>query len=220
MEGLMKNQKRFTAAAFIAVFALLGGVIFGGTAVAKKKKKSKAVTVTKAVNAPIPDAIGNGVAKVQNGKLAVPITVSKKFKGTVGQTAVTFQTTGLAADAARNLFFKIIAPDGTTVGLGGAFNGQSIGPLTEQPNSSVGICSFDPTLPPPPPPCEDPDDTLLSPYVGIAGNNDLNLLNGVKGKGNWTFEAQDTGYAVPPATALTSILNTVTLKLTPQKPIT
>ena len=216
----MKNQKRLTAVAFFAVFALLGGVIFGGTAVAKKKKKGgKPVTVTKSVNAPIPDAVGNGVSKTLNGKLAETLTVSKKFKGTVGNTAITFQTTGLAAGAAGDLDFKLTAPDGTHIELGG-FAGQSVGPLTLMSNAAADVCSFDPaTTVPPPPPCVDPDATVNPPYVGIAGDASLNLFNGVKGKGNWTFTVEDAGYAVPPATALTSILNTVTLKLTAQKPV-
>ena len=216
----MTKTKRLSVGAIICVCALFGSALIGGTAQAKKKKKSKPVTVTKAVNLPIPDAAGNGVDKTLDGKLATSLTVGKKFKGTVGRASVTFQTTGLAAGAAGDLDGRLIAPDGTTVGVFNSLLGQSIGPLTSQPNSSVNICSYDPaTQVPPPPPCDDPDSTLNAPYVGIAGNSGLNLLNGVKGKGNWQFVVYDRGYAVPPATALTSILNSVSLTLTAQKPI-
>ena len=218
----MQIKNRLTIGSMVAVVALLGGVILGGTADAKKKKKkAKAITVTKSVNAAIPDAVGNGVAKVQDGKLATTLTVGKKAKkSTVANTAITFQTTGLAAGASGDLDADLIAPDGTRVNVFNSLNGQSIGPLTLQPNNATLICSFDPAITvPPPPPCADPDATLNPPYAGTAGNSGLNLLNGVKEKGNWTFVIYDRGYAVPPATALTSILNSVTLKLTPQVPV-
>jgi hypothetical protein len=213
----------------IAVLALFGGVVFGGSVQAKgkKTKKKKPVTVTKAVNAPIPDAVGNPgppPVKTLDGKLAVPLTVSKKFKGTVSRVAVTFQTTGLAAGASGDLDADLIAPDGTRVGVftSGGLSGQSIGPLTFQANSPVLVCDFDPaTTTPPPPPCADPDATLNPPYVGIAGNTGLNLFEGVKGKGNWQFVIYDRGYntGIAPDTVKTSILNSVSLKLTAQVPV-
>jgi hypothetical protein len=95
--------------------------------------------VTKAVNAAIPDAVGNGVTKTLDGKLDVALKLPKKAKGTIGRTAVTFQTTGLAAGAAGDLDADIIDSAGTRVGLftTGGLDGQSIGPLTIMSNSPV-----------------------------------------------------------------------------------
>lgn len=221
----MTRTKRLSVGAIIAVVALFGSAMIGGTAQAKKKKKSKGATVTKAVNLPIPDAVGNPgppVTTVLDGKLATSLAVSKKFKGTVGRVAVTFQTTGLAAGAAGDLFGRLIAPDGTTVGIFNNLGGQSIGPLTIQSNSSALICSFDPaTTVPPPPPCLNPDQTVNPPYLGTAGDSSLNLFAGVKMKGNWQFVVYDGGYntGIAPDTVKTSILNSVSLKITPQKPV-
>ena len=134
----MNARKRMSTGAVVAAVALLGGAIFGGTADAQKKKKKGggSATVTKTVNAPVPDAIGNGVEKVLDGKLATTLTVGKAGKNkSIGRVAVTLQTTGLAAGAAGDLDANITAPDGTTVGLFGGLAGQSIGPLTIQPNS-------------------------------------------------------------------------------------
>ena len=100
----MNARKRMSTGAVVAAVALLGGAIFGGTADAQKKKKKGgggSATVTKTVNAPVPDAIGNGVEKVLDGKLATTLTVGKAGKNkSIGRVAVTLQTTGLAAGAA------------------------------------------------------------------------------------------------------------------------
>jgi hypothetical protein len=58
------------------------------------------------------------------------------------------------------------------------------------------------------------------PYTpGPIGNSELNLLNGDNIKGTVHLVFYDRGYAVPPATAQTSILNSVSVKFTPQKPV-
>lgn len=217
----MNARKRMSTGAVVAAVALLGGAIFGGTADAQKKKKKGggSATVTKTVNAPVPDAIGNGVEKVLDGKLATTLTVGKAGKNkSIGRVAVTLQTTGLAAGAAGDLDANITAPDGTTVGLFGGLAGQSIGPLTIQPNSPFEACSYNPaTQVPPPPPCDDPDETVNAPYVGTVGNAGLNLLNGGRMKGNYIVNVYDRGYAIAPDPALTSIVNSIRLQVTAAK---
>ena len=219
--------KRISASAIVAMIALLGGALLGTTAVAKKKggKKTKAFKGTKAVNQGIPDAIGTitdpgpppiGLL-VLDGKLPVTFNVGKKFKkNTVGKVTVTLQTTGLASNAAGDLTGRITAPDGTTVELFSGLAGKSIGPVTFQPNSPNQACTgFNPaTDPPPPPPCSDPDANVNPPYTpGPIGNTDLTALIGVPMKGNWTVYLLDGGF--DPAAPKTSLLNTVSLNITP-----
>jgi len=216
----------------VAVVALFGSAMIGGTAQAKKKKKP--ATVQNNTPRPIPDAVFGTTnatppattGTVLDGSLATPLNVSKKFKGTVGRVAVTIATTPLSGtNPAADLDFRVTAPDGTTVGLREGWNGLSIGPLTIQPNSKFGICSG--AVAPataPPPPCSDPDSTVFPPYVGTIGNAGLNLLNGSKMKGTWNVTAFDRGStdpaAPPPANVpQTSTLNSVKLVITPQKPV-
>lgn len=222
-------RKRFSAAAIVGMIALLGGALLGGTADAKKKgggKKAKAFKGSKAVNQAIPDAIGTitdpgppptGI-KVLDGKLLATFNVGKKFKkNTAAKVTVTLQTTGLAVGAAGDLTGRISAPDGTTVDLFSGLTGQSIGPVTFQPNSPNQACTgFDPAVsPPPPPPCSDPDAIVNPPYTpGPIGNTDLTALIGVPMKGNWSVYLLDGGF--DPAAPKTSIWNTVSLNIKPE----
>ncbi len=206
----MNSQKRLTVGVAIACIALLGGAIFGGAAVAKKKKKgAKVATVSNTTPRAIPDALpGSATTPATYGKLATPLTVSKKFKkSTVGDVQLTLQTTGATPTAANDLAFKVSAPNGRSVYVGGNFSGQSLGPVTLTANSPVEICSSSPT--PPPPPCDNPDETLNPPYVGTAGDLGLSFFEGLKMKGTWTVAAFDG------INNETSTLNLVSLRITP-----
>ena len=92
----------------------------------------------------VPDALaGSATTPATWGKLATPLNVAgKALKGVkVGDVRVTIQTTGLTATSANDIFLRLTAPNGRTVGLGGSFCGQSIGPLTLTANSPVNICT-------------------------------------------------------------------------------
>jgi len=199
----MNISKRFSAVAAIACVALLGATLFSGVAEAKKTKPFNG---TKGVGAPIPNKVTNGF----DGVLRSPITVPKKFKGkTAADVKVTLQTTGSAANAANDLDFELTAPGGRTVDLVSALPGQSIGPLTLSPNSSVRICPKTP-----PAFCAAPDSSLYSPFFGTARDIGLAQYTGVKMQGNWTLTVFDTS---GPAT--TSVLNLWKLSIVPQKPV-
>jgi hypothetical protein len=199
--------------AAVACIALLGVALIGSGVAAAKKKKSKVAVVTVSPNAAIPDqAADTPTTNPPYGQLAVPLVIGKKFKGkSVGDVQLTLQTTGLAADSASSLFFRLTAPNGLTqVVDSNGFSGQSIGPLTLTANSPVRTCN---TFggPPPPPPCADPDATLNPPYQGIAGDSNLAYFRGLKMRGTWTLTAYD-GINLD-----TSVLNLVSLRITPQK---
>lgn len=202
----MHLNKRMSVGVIVACLALLGGAIFGGVADAKK---TKVATVSNTTPRPIPDALaGSATTPSTYGKLATPLTVSKKFKGKkVGSVAVTVQTVGATPTAANDLFFKVTAPNGRTIGLDSPFTGQSIGPVTWLANYPFGACGG--STAPPPPPCDNPDNVLNPPYVGVIGDVSLSLFEGVKMNGTWFVSAYDANNLD------TSSLNSVSLKITP-----
>ena len=145
------------------------GLVAGSVADAKKKStKNKTAVVSKTVNAAIPDHVAGGTPR--DGELDVPLSVGKKFKGKVvgaDGVSVTFQTTGDSANSAGDLNIYVVSPKGRLVqpfpNLG-TIGGQSVGPLTLSPNSTVGICNAAT------PPCANPLQTLNRPFVGTAGD--------------------------------------------------
>jgi hypothetical protein len=184
------------------------GLVSGSVADAKKKKKktSNVTSVSKAVNAQIPDATGGPTG--MDGRLDTVLTVGKKFKGKkVESLELTIQTTGDAPTSAADLQFDVIAPNGYRLpgnwwdnGIGG----QSIGPLTITPNSPIRTCNAAS------PPCANPFQSLNRPFAGTVGDNTFAWFRGLPMKGNWTVTALDEG------TGDTSILNLVGLKITAQ----
>ena len=137
--------------AFIGILALALctalAMTLGGSAEAKKKKKKTAnvFSMSVAVNAAIPDV---PTPLAPSTPLRSSITVPKKFKGkVVGDLNVLgIQTTGNAAGAARDLRFKLTAPNGRTVYVIGSNNSNqglgdtSIGPLTIDADSRISVC--------------------------------------------------------------------------------
>jgi len=230
----MKNQKRLTVAASMAVVALLGGAIFGGTADAKKKGGGggKPVTVSNNTPTPIPEAtlgqIDAGppavLGTVAWGKASKTLKVKGKKSATIGNVAITFSaaTGGGGTDTLQEFLLRLTAPDGTTEEIVGGLSGIAAGPLTVQPNSPNELCRGE-TAPntPPPPPCADPNAIVNPPFQGVVGDPDLRDFNGGKMKGTWTVSAFDTRAANPnppaPEPVQTNILNGVTLKVTPAK---
>lgn len=214
---IQRSTRSSTGAAFVAASAALAlALAFGGAADAKKRKGGGGgggAGASKKVNKPIPQPLtGAGGEVVRDGVIAVPLKVKKA--GAVGRVSVTIQTSGLVAGAASDIDARVTAPDGTTVGLFANLAGQSIGPLTVVPNSPRRICSFNPAeTTPPPPPCSDPSATLNPPYLGKAGNAELNLLRGVPMRGRWTVSVYDRGPSDTPAAG--SILNVVRLAIAP-----
>jgi hypothetical protein len=198
----MNSQKRFPAVAAIAAVALLGGMQLAATAEAK----TKVFRSTKAVNLPVPNKIPQGY----DGVLLSAINVPKKFKGkTTSVLKVSFQTSGSSANAADDLDFELVAPNGRTIDLVGGLPGTSIGPLTLSPNTSTQICAAEEGEF-----CRDPDAALYPPFFGTARQPSLALYTGVFMQGRWTLVVSDTG---GPNT--TSTLNQWGLTITPEKPV-
>lgn len=199
----MNKRKRFSVGAVATAAALLGGMLIGPTAEAKK---SKVFRSTQVVNQAVPNKIPQGY----DGVLLSGINVPKKFKGkTTGVLKVSFQTSGSTTNAADDLVFELVAPNGRTIDLVGGLPGTSIGPLTLTPNTSTQICAANPGEF-----CRDPDAALYPPYFGTARQPGLALYTGVFMQGRWTLVVSDTG---GPNT--TSTLNQWGLTITPQKPI-
>lgn len=210
-------MKRLGTGALALGLCLSVGMSMGAEAAKKGKKKggntAAPVTVTNASARLIPDALaGSATTPATWGKLATPLNFGgKALKGAkVGDVRVTVQTTGLTATAANDLLFRLTAPNGRTVGLGGGYTGQSIGPLTLTANSPVGICTG--SAAPPPPPCDDPDETLNPPYFGTAGDTGLSFFEGVAMRGTWTLSVYDIDNLD------TSTLNRVEVTVAPQPP--
>jgi hypothetical protein len=204
----MKGKK--SRLALVGVLALAisvtVGLASGSVADAKKKTKNKTAVVSKTVNTAIPDHIAGGTAR--DGQLDVPLSVGKKFKGKVvgaDGVSVTFQTTGDSANSASDLVVYVVSPKGRLVTLNpniGNFQaGQSVGPLTLSPNSSVGLCAAAT------PPCANPLQTLNRPFVGTAGDTGLANFHGTQVQGTWKVIFLDT------ANTKTSIVNSVKLAI-------
>jgi hypothetical protein len=193
-----------TFGVIVACSALLGGAVFGGVAEAKKTKPFNG---TRTVNLLVPNKVQGGFDGVLRSSINVP---KKKFKGkTARDVKVMFQTSGGGPDSADDLDFELTAPGGRTVDLVGGLPGQSIGPLTLSPNTSVRIC---PSVPPPF--CTDPEASLYPPFFGTARDNGLAQFTGVNMPGNWTLSVFDRAGPVS-----ASILNQWGLSVVPQKPV-
>jgi hypothetical protein len=173
------------------------GLASGSVADAKKGKKKKKGTNSITLTTTTPTAIpaGDGTNQIA-GSATIAFNVGKKAKGKVvspDSLTATYQ----ASDPAGNLDdldLKIIAPNGRTVFLDNpAFSfGDSaitgIGPLTQTPDSPVGICEPNPTPPPPGCPSGSPDNSLGPPWAGTEGNVSLAFFSGVRARGTWQFK--------------------------------
>ena len=203
----MKSKR--SRLALMGVLALATSVtlsLASGSVADAKSKGSKSAVVSTNVNAAIPDRAVGGTANF--GQLVVPLKVGKKFKGKkVGAdgVSVTFQTTGDALNAASDLRIYLVAPKGRlsllNTDVGSFYNGESIGPLTLTPNSSVGICGSAT------PPCPDPLATLNRPFVGTAEDSYLSVFHGMQVQGTWKLIFQDT------SNTKTSTVHTVKLSI-------
>jgi subtilisin-like proprotein convertase family protein len=207
--------------ALLGILALTMGLIPAGAASAKKKGKAGGTaTITKNVNAAIPDQLA--VSPFTDGQLQSAITVGgKKFKGTrIHDVNATFQTTGNSPDAAGDLIILLTGPNGSTTTLFNASDGgRSVGPLTLD-DESVNAIQFAATPGPSPPPR---DSTMLAdPWIGTAqpycyqavGGCPLALLDNGPASGTWTLTALDQGSAAGD----TSTLNFWRLQITAGKP--
>jgi hypothetical protein len=185
----MKKSKRLSVAAMIACLALFGALAIGSTADAKKKSKNATVTASKTVPTTIPARVGD-----VRSFTAIPLSIGGKAKGKIVDASGPELTYGLSgvAGSLDNVSLRLTAPNGRTIGIDNPAGplDTTVGPFTETANSPVGTCFADPT-PPAQPPCFDPENSLVAPYAGIAGNADLGLFAGIGAKGTWILKVQD-----------------------------
>jgi hypothetical protein len=195
-------RSRRTRLALLGVLALAlsvtVGLVSGSVADAKKKKSKRSFTITKTAPTVVPGAPGPGavVAKFPVGTLG-----KKVGKGKVVSLNGVTVTTALSGSAgfADNTIVSLIGPGGRNAGLlnpvpnnlGGGNDETTSGPLTETPNSSLGLCV--PDTPPPPPPCADPDDVIGPPYIGTVGNEALLNFSGSGVVGTWFLKVFNSG---------------------------
>jgi hypothetical protein len=206
--------------ALALALSLTVGLVSGSVADAKKKKKSNSITLTAPLTA-IPAATPTTPqAQGRDGFVSIPLTVGKKGKGKVvnwDSLTVTSTFTGSDNRALFAIFAELTAPNGRTVGLinpvsdffntGPAGGNTTSGPLTETPDSPIGICFADPG-PPTHPPCANPENTVGPPYVGTVGNPALEQFGGVPAKGTWTLKLFNS------ASTSTGVLNSATINMT------
>lgn len=145
----------------LVLLALTLSVTLGVSAVADAKKKKQKVggtaTISKTVNAAIPDGTASGPG-VLNSTVDLG---GKKFKKTrIRDVNVTFQTTGSSAASAADIVASLTSPNGSTTYLVfGGLAGASIGPLTIDDESPLlAVPGAGPT----------PFPFLGSPYVGTV----------------------------------------------------
>jgi hypothetical protein len=194
-------KSKATRLALLGVLALAlsvtVGLVSGGVAEAKKKSK-RSFTVSKTAPTIIPGAPGPAVAVAK-----VPIgTLGKKVgKGKVVSLNGVNVTSFFSGSPgfADNVSAELIGPSGRATGLtnpipnniGGGNNETTSGPLTETPNSAIGVCI--PDTPAPPPPCTDPDSILGPPYAGTVGNEGLLNFSGSGATGTWFVTVFNAG---------------------------
>jgi hypothetical protein len=200
---------------------ITAGLVLGGTADAKKKKKHKSgsVTVSRTTPTQLP-ASSNGNSP---GSLtAVPLTVGKAAKGKVvgwSSLSVTTTFTGSNNMALGQIRARLVAPNGRTVQILAPpwYNGNPTsvsGPLTETPDSPALVCFPQPGLAPcPGGVTKDPDATVGPPYAGTVGDSALAWFAGVPAKGVWTLRVLNNG--VGTTAVLNSVSITITLKNAP-----
>jgi hypothetical protein len=197
----------------IGCLVLLGALVIGGTADAKKKKKKKnaTVTVTRTAPALIPARLVGG----QRTLTAIPLKIGKKAKGKIVEAAgpkLTVAITGTTGEVnGDDIDIRLTAPNGRTVGVFNPSDADdaAFGPTTFTANSPVGVCNVIIADPPPPPPCNDPENTLLAPYVGEVGDASLALFNGIGAKGTWTLKVLNSS-TVAAATLVSARLSVPT----------
>lgn len=217
--------------------ALMVGLVSGSVADAKGKKKkgTGSVTISKTTPtalAPATAALPAGCALPptfppcttpgRTSLTTVPLTVGKKAKGKVvslDSVSITYTITGsprtgagTANDvpaAASQVGICLTAPNGRTACAQnpGDQNSTTIGPVTETPDSPIGVCpvtftgtngttttcgtGFLSSQ-------QDPENTVGPPsYVGTIGNNNLAFLGGVPAKGTWTFKLRNFAPQTP-----------------------
>jgi hypothetical protein len=196
---------------FCALVASLVLALGGPAAAKKKHHKGGPAVVTVPLNAAIPQATGTA-PNIRWGTLRSDIVIGKKFKGKkIGDVNVTVQTTGAGPDAAEDLRMRLTAPNGATTDIVQFLDGQSIGPLTLDDDTTVDTCAG------PPPPCDDPLRSLNPPYAGTSRpDGDLSILDSGPIKGTWRLSAFDTDnfYA-----NRISTLVSWTLTVTPERPV-
>ena len=183
----MNLSKKLGVGVIVACVALLGGVLLGGTAVAKKKKNSNTANVSAAAR-PIVQATGAGPA-TRFGVTPVSFKVGKKFKGKKVDADGVILTFSLAGPAGSLDDYELFLsnPKGRTVGLTSPGDPASttIGPLTETANSPFLACTA--------PPCGNPFRTVVGPaYVGTIGDVSLASFTGTSMKGTWVLNIIDT----------------------------
>jgi hypothetical protein len=180
----MNRMKRISVAPIVVVLAVVGAVLCGGVADAKKRGKAgkgSSVSVSRTTATVIPPAVapsgGPPPTPTVAGKtslVAIPLKVGKKGSGKIvspDSVSVTYSLVGTAATSAPyyvpgtlySTALSITAPNGRTVDLNApaAFddpNATATGPTTETANSPLGICSTSITGPL-------PSSTVCSPFV-------------------------------------------------------
>jgi hypothetical protein len=200
--GGMRTGESRLALIGILLLALIVAVSAGGAQAKKKGKSGGTATVTRAVNAAIPDAVGN-----TRGLLISTIDIGgKRFKGTrVRDVNVTVQTAGAISTSAQDLQARLTAPNGATSWLFAGLSGQSIGPLTldDQSPTFLNIDSV---------PQDNTPGSLAVPYAGTAqpdclearGGCPLGVMNDTPAGGRWTLRIYDISGATPGRTSALS----------------
>jgi hypothetical protein len=217
----------------------------------KKGKSGGSVTIAKTTPTALPPAspeqpTGCGLPPTftpctvspKTSLTTVPLTVGKKAKNQVvslGSVSLSYTITGSARTgagtatdvpaAASNVGICLTAPNGRTACASqpGSFdeNATTIGPVTETPDSPIGVCpttetGTDGTQTV----CgggaffsqQDPESTVAPPtYAGTIGNNSLAFFGGVPAKGTWTFKLRNTSTQTPATVSSVS----ATIGLTP-----
>jgi hypothetical protein len=183
------GQRRGTPIGVLALVLLACLALAAPSPAAKKKGKGAGkVDVTKAVNAPVPDAAA-GVGGL-DGVLRSTIQVGKQFKGKqVRDVNVTVQTLGTSGlNSAEDLTVKLTGPNGATVNLFGGLEGfnptnPSIGPLTLDDEAFLSLGFETPTNP----------NLLYQPWTGAAEPlfGMLISLDGGPVRGTWTLTVLD-----------------------------
>jgi hypothetical protein len=187
-------------------FALLGvlalalsvtvGLVSGSVADAKKKSK-RSFTIAKTAPTVVAGGPGPGgvAAKIPIGTLGKKVGKGKVVSLNGVNVTTTFSGSAGFAD---DVFTELIGPSGRMAGLfnpvpnqvGGGNNETTSGPLTETPNSAIGLCVPDP---PGQPPCNDPDAILGPPYAGTVGNEELLNFSGSRATGTWFLKVFNSG---------------------------